>query len=138
MDSIVENIEEVVLAVENQDEVVSLFEDLFGFEFKDSWDMPAYSMKVKSARVGGTQFQVVSSANADPDALITRFIKDKGEGFHHIAFNVSNLDETVAHLKAKGVKLLPEEPVFEKKADKRFIFVHPRSTHGLLIELLGR
>jgi len=136
MDNIVENIEEVVLAVENQDEVVALFEDLFGFEFKDSWDMPMYDMRVKSARVGNTQFQVVGSTSPAPDAFIRKFIKDRGEGLHHIAFNVRDLDETVARLKEKGVRLIPEAPV--GVAGRRFIFVHPKSVHGVLIELLGQ
>jgi len=137
MDKIVANIEEVVLAVENQDEVVALFEDLFGFEFKDSWDMPMYDMRVKSARVGNTQFQIVGSTSPTPDAFITRFIKDRGEGIHHIAFNVSNLDETIDRLKAKGVRLVPEQPV-GVAGRARFIFVHPKSVHGVLIELLGQ
>ena len=137
MDKIVENIEEVVLAVGNQDEAVALFEDLFGFEFKDSWDMPMYDMRVKSARVGNTQFQIVGSTNPAPDAFINRFIKDRGEGIHHIAFHVTNLGETIARLKEKGVRLIPEEPI-GTPGSGRFIFVHPVSAHGVLIELLGR
>ena len=135
MDKIVENIAEVVLAVENQDEAISLFEDLFGLEFKEGWDMPMYDMRVKAARVGNTQFQIVASTNPAPDAFITKYIKDRGEGIHHIAFNVSNLDETVARLKERGVRLVPEEPV--GVGGMRFVFVHPRSVHGVLIELLG-
>lgn len=137
MDKIVKNIEEVVLVVEKQDEVASLFEDLFGFEFNRSWDMPMYDMHVKSARVGDCQFQVVGSTNPAPDAFINKFIKDRGEGIHHIAFNVSNLDETVARLKEKGVKLIPEKPV-GIAGQTRFVFVHPKSVHGILIELLGQ
>ena len=137
MGKIVKNIEEVVLVVENQDEVASLFEDLFGFEFDRSWDMPMYDMHVKSARVGETQFQVVGSTNPAPDAFINKFIKDRGEGIHHIAFNVNNLDDTIARLKEKGVRLIPEQPV-GTAGTARFIFVHPKSVHGVLIELLGQ
>ena len=136
MGKIVENIEEVVLAVKNQDETVSLFEELFGFEFDRSWDMPMYEMRVKSARVGETQFQVVGSTNPSPDAFINRFIKNRGEGLHHIAFKVTNLDDTVARLKEKGVRIIPEEPI-GAHGEGRFIFVHPVSAHGVLIELLG-
>ena len=79
MAKIVEGIEEVVLAVQNQDEVVALFEDLFGFEFKASWDMPMYDMRVKSARVGETQFQVVAStARAGGSAIRCRLQKQVG------------------------------------------------------------
>ena len=137
MGKIVENIEEVVLAVENQDEVVSLFQDLFDFDFDRSWDMPMYDMRVKAARIGETQFHIVGSTNPAPDAFINKFLKDKGEGIHHIAFKVSNLDETVARLKEKGAKLIPEQPI-GTAGQIRFIFVHPKSVHGILIELIGQ
>jgi len=131
---IVENVEEVVLAVENQDEAVALFEELFGLEFKDSWTVPIDKMKVKCARIGDTQFHIVASTS--PDALIDKYIRDRGEGIHHIAFRVNNLDELIARLKKKGLKLVPEEP--RSGMSSRYIFVHPKSAHGLLIELIER
>ena len=136
MGKVVENIEEVVLAVEHQDEAVALFEELFGLEFRDSWMMPNYDIKVKSARVGDTQFQIVASTS--PDAVIAKYIQDRGEGIHHIAFRVGNLDETILRLKAKGIKLVPEEPVRREETSSRYIFVHPMSIHGVLIELIER
>ena len=137
MDKIVEHLEEVVLVVRNQDEAVSLYEDLFGFKFDRSWDMPMYEMHVKSARVGETQFQIVGSTNPAPDAFVNKFINDRGEGIHHIAFRVNNLDEAVARLKEKGVQIIPGKArVPGEKAN--FHFIHPKSTHGLLIELIGR
>ena len=132
MSRFIENVEEVVLAVENQDEVVDLFEELFDIEFKDSWTVPIYDMGVKSAQIGSTQFQVISSTS--PDGLVAKFIQDRGEGMHHIAFRVKNLDELITRLKNKGVKLVPEEP--KEMKSSRFIFVHPKSAHGLLIELI--
>ena len=134
MSRIVENVEEVVLAVENQDEAVTLFEELFGLEFKDSWTVPIDKMKVKCARIGDTQFHIVASTS--PDALIDKYIRDRGEGIHHIAFRVNNLDELIARLKKRGLKLVPEEPRAGKSS--RYIFVHPKSAHGLLIELIER
>lgn len=132
---IVENIQEVVLAVEQQDEAVALFEELFGFEFKESWDMPAYDMKVKAAKVGDTQFQIVAATNSD--SVIANYIRDRGEGIHHIAFMLSDLDKTVARLKERNIKLIPERPVSVEGRSLRFIFIHPKSVHGVLIELLG-
>ncbi len=138
MDKIVDHIEEVVMVVKNQDEAVSLYEDLFGFQFDRTWDMPKYEMKVKSARVGETQFHILGSTNPAPDAFLNKFIQDKGEGIHHIAFSVNNLDEVVARLKAKGVQIIPGGKAPVPGENINFHFVHPRSTHGLLIELIGR
>ena len=135
MSEIIENVEEVVLAVENQDEAVAFFEDLFGLEFKDSWKVPVDKMKVKCAKIGSTQFHIVASTS--PDAVIAKFVRDRGEGIHHIAFRVSNLDEIVSKLKNKGIKLVPEEPRRSER-DGRYIFVHPKSACGMLIELIER
>lgn len=132
MGKVVENIEEVVLAVEHQEEAVALFEELFGFEFKDSWTIPADKMKVRSARVGDTQFQIVASES--PDAVIAKYIRNKGEGLHHIAFRVANLDELITRLKERDIRLVPERPRQDRL--RRYIFVHPKSVHGVLIELI--
>ncbi|MFC1870086.1 VOC family protein [Chloroflexota bacterium] len=134
MGGIVENIEEVVLAVHDQDEAVVLFEGLFGLEFKESWTVPMDAMQVKCAKVGDTQFHIVTSLR--PDAVIAKFIAERGEGIHHICFKVRNLDETVSRLKEKNVKLVPETP--RTNDGGRYIFIHPRFAHGVLIELLER
>jgi methylmalonyl-CoA/ethylmalonyl-CoA epimerase len=138
LDKIVDHIEEVVLVVKNQDEAVALYEDLFGLKFDRSWDMPAYEMRVKSARIGQTQFHIIGSSNPAPEAFINKFIKEKGEGIHHIAFSVNKLDEVVARLKAKGAQIIPGGKAPVPGEEVNFHFVHPRSTHGLLIELIGR
>jgi len=130
----IENVEEVVLAVENQDEVVALFEDLFGLEFKDSWTVPADDMSVRCAHIGNTMFHIVSSMTQN--AVIARFIRDRGEGIHHIAFRVRDMDEIVTKLRQKGVRFVPEEPVSFGPSGPSYIFVHPKSLHGIMIELI--
>jgi len=135
MDRIVENIEEVVLAVEDQDKTVALFEELFGLDFNETWEVPVDNMKVRCARVGDTEFHIVASTG--PEGVIAKFIRDRGEGIHHIAFRVSNLDKTIAKLKEKGVKMIPQEPRAGRRA-ARYIFAHPKSVHGVLIELIER
>jgi methylmalonyl-CoA epimerase len=70
------------------------------------------------------------------DAVIARFIRDRGEGVHHIAFRVRDMDETVSRLRAKGVRLVPNEPVSLGPSGPSYIFIHPRSAHGVLIELI--
>lgn len=134
MAGMIENVEEVVLAVENQDEVVALFEDLFGLEFKDSWTVPADDMSVRCAHIGSTMFHIVSSMTRN--AVIARFIRDRGEGIHHIAFRVRDMDEIVTKLRQKGIRLVPEEPISFGPSGPSYIFVHPKSLHGIMIELI--
>ena len=136
MGEMVDHIEEIVLVVKNQDEAVALYENLFGFKFDRSWDMLPYEMHVKSAMVGQTQFQIVGSINPSPDSFINKFIRERGEGIHHIAFGVNNLDEAAKELKEKGAQIIPGKSP-DPEGKPTFHFVHPKSTNGLLIELLG-
>ena len=135
---IVENIEEVVIAVKDVEKAIALFKDLFGMKFETGWDMPGEKMKVKSERISGTQLQFVEST--DPEGVIAKFIQSKGEGLNHIAFKVTNLKEMVNRLNGKGVKLVPEEPVEIKNPIGRgsvaYLFIHPNSACGTLIELI--
>ncbi len=72
--------------------------------------------------------------SSDPDGVIARFIGKKGEGLHHIAFDVDDIEEEMKRLKAAGFTLLNEVP--KKGADNKLIcFVHPRDTAGVLVEL---
>jgi methylmalonyl-CoA/ethylmalonyl-CoA epimerase len=132
MSGMIEKVAEVVLAVENQDEVVALFEDLFGLEFDASWTVPIDDMSVKCATIGNTMFHIVSSTAHG--GVIAKFVRDRGEGLHHIAFWVRDMDEIVARLREKGVKLVPDNPVSFGPSGPSYIFVHPKSTHGVLIE----
>jgi methylmalonyl-CoA/ethylmalonyl-CoA epimerase len=129
---VLENIEEIALAVVNQEEAVALFEDLFGIEFKDAWTVPVDSMRVISAKIGDTQFHLLASEK--PDALIANYIRNSGEGIHHIAFRVSNLKQLIVRLREKGIRFVPDEPREDEL--RRYIFVHPKSMYGLLLELI--
>lgn len=133
--SLLEHVEEIVLAVEDQGKAVALFESLFGLEFDKSWTVPVDNMNVKCAMVGETQFHIVAST--EPDTLIDKFVRERGEGLHHVAFGVKDLDGIISHLKSLGIKVIPETPRTGQEG-ARYAFVHPRSVHGLLIELIER
>jgi methylmalonyl-CoA epimerase len=128
----VENLQEVVIAVENINKAAALYEDLFGLKFELEWTMPNENMNVKAAKMGETQLQMVESTS--PDGVIARFIQSRGEGLNHISFKVANLERMITRLRAKGVKLVPEEPVVTPQAS--YIFVHPKSAYGVLVELI--
>jgi len=129
---VLENVEEIAVAVVNQEEAVALFEELFGIEFKDSWTVPVDSMRVRCAKIGDTQFHLLASER--PDAVIAKYIRNRGEGIHHIAFRVTNLKQLIIRLRERGVRLVPEEPREDEL--RRYIFVHPKSIHGVLLELI--
>lgn len=135
MESILIQVEEVALAVKEPERAVSLFEEVFGLRFDRTWEVSADRMKVHCAMVGGTQFHVVSSV--EPGALIDRFIQQRGEGLHHIAFRVRDLDVVISRLRDAGLKVVPNAPRLGTHGG-RYAFLHPESAFGLLIELIEK
>jgi methylmalonyl-CoA epimerase len=138
-ESYVLGIEEIAIAVKDADKGVSLFNELFGFDFDLGWELLHEKIRVKSQRIGETQFQLLESITND--SVVARFIEKKGEGLNHIAFRVCKLKELVAKLKRKGVHLIPDEPVVidnpvTGEGKLSYIFVHPKSALGILIELI--
>ena len=139
----IEAIEEIVIAVKDVNQAAERFKDLFGMEFEYGWTVPGQKVKVRSQVIGSTQLQFIQAT--DPESVVAKFITAKGEGLNHFAFKVKNLREMVKRLKAKGVKFIPEDVVEISLKDKKipirgekasFIFIHPSSAFGVLIELV--
>ena len=139
----IEGIEEIVVAVKDVDRAAERFKDLFGMEFMYGWTLPGQKVKVRSQVIDGTQLQFIQAT--DRESVVAKFIETKGEGLNHFAFKVKNLKGMVKELKAKGVKFVPEDIVEVDLKDKKipikgekgsFIFIHPSSAFGVLIELI--
>ena len=82
--------------------------------------------------IGESKIELLEATN--PDSAIAKFIEKKGEGIHHIAYEVENIIEEMKRLKSEGFTLLSEEP--KRGADNKLIcFLHPKGTNGVLIEL---
>ncbi len=126
-----EYIEHIGIAVKNLDEAILYYENVLGLkcyaieEVKDQ--------KVKSAffKIGQTKIELLEST--DPEGPIGKFIKNRGEGVHHIAFNVKDLQEKLKQVGQKGIELIDKAP---KKGAEGFdiAFLHPKSTFGVLTE----
>lgn len=125
-------LKEVVIAVNNAEPAAAFFKDIFNLNFDIEWSMPNESMNVKAAYIGDTQLHIVESTKRD--GIIAKSIESRGQGLHHIAFEVENLVDWIHKLKEKGVKLIPEEPIVYSQG--RYIFIHPKSAYGVLIELI--
>lgn len=89
--------------------------------------------KVAFIPVGDTAIELLQGMT--PDAPITRFIEKKGEGVHHIAYQVDNIEKALEELKAKGVALIDEKPR-RGAHNSKIAFLHPKNTYGVLIELV--
>jgi len=127
-----QKIEHIGIAVKSLAESVPLFEKLLNSScYKNE---PVETEKVNTAffRSGETKIELLESM--DPDGVIARFIAKKGEGLHHIAFEVADIEAEMKRLKEEGFVLLNETP--KNGADNKLVcFLHPRDTNGVLIEL---
>ncbi|MGB4254951.1 MAG: methylmalonyl-CoA epimerase, partial [Rectinema sp.] len=85
--------------------------------------------------IGDTEIELLEST--DPEGPIGKFIAARGQGVHHMAFRVENIDKALSELKAKGVRLIDEEPRYGA-GGARIAFIHPKATGGVLVELCER
>jgi methylmalonyl-CoA/ethylmalonyl-CoA epimerase len=126
------HIEHIGIAVMNLEDSVSFYEKVFGLKCYNIEEVKDQKVRTAFFMVGQTKIELLEST--DPGGSIAKFIEKKGEGIHHIAFAVNNIDAQLKHAEKEGVKLIDVNP--RKGAEGLNIaFLHPRSTGGVLIEL---
>lgn len=125
-------IEHIGIAVKDIKESNSLFEKLFGKAHYKMEEVESEYVKTSFFKVGANKIELLEAT--DEDSAIAKFIKKKGEGIHHIAFEVEDIKKEAKRLEKEGFKILNEKP--KKGADNKWVvFLHPKSTNGVLIEL---
>lgn len=125
------HIEHIGIAVKNLHEAIRFYEEVLGLKCYAVEEVADQKVKTAFFMVGQTKIELLESTS--PDGPIGRFIENKGEGIHHIAFAVTGLKEKLEDVKSKGVRLVDEQP--RKGAEGLNIaFLHPKSTFGVLTE----
>ena len=126
-------IEHLGIAVRDLEESEALFSKLFNVEPYKREHVESQNVMTSFFRIGNNKIELLKST--DPNGVIQKFIDKKGEGFHHVAFAVSDIRSEMKRLSEEGFVLLNEEPV--KGADNKIVcFLHPKTTNGLLVELV--
>ena len=128
-------IDHLGIAVHSIDEARKLFEDTLGLEFEGTETVAEQKVTTAFFPVGDSEVELLESTA--PDGPVAKYLEKRGEGIQHIAFRVENLEEALAELKEKGVRLIDETPRMGAGGAK-IAFLHPKSTHGVLIELSER
>lgn len=125
-------IEHIGIAVKNLKDSNRIFEDILGTSSYKTEMVESEGVATSFFQVGPNKIELLEATN--DDSPIAKFIEKKGEGIHHIAFAVDNIEEEIKRLQAKGYRLINE--IAKKGADnKRIAFLHPKSSNGVLIEL---
>ncbi len=130
--NIMRKIEHIGIAVKDLEKSNELFAKLFGKKHYKIEEVASEGVKTSFFKVGANKIELLEATK--PDSPIAKFLAKKGEGVHHVAFAVSNIEKEVNRLKKEGFTVLNETP--KKGADNKLVvFLHPKSTNGVLIEL---
>ncbi len=125
-------IDHIGIAVQNIQEALTLYQDALGVKLERVESEEGGRTDVAFLPVGGSDVELVEPK--DTDSGLAKYLAKRGEGIHHICFEVDDIDEALARLKAHGAQLIDETPRTNARGQK-YAFVHPKSTHGVLIEL---
>jgi len=126
------HIEHIGIAVRSLDEAIPFYENVLGLECYNIEEVADQKVKTAFFKLGQTKIELLEST--DPEGPVGKFIEKKGEGIHHIAFAVKDLNNKLTEAEAKGVRLIDTRS--RKGAEGLDIaFLHPKSTFGVLTEL---
>src|SRR5882724_2172782 len=127
-----QKIEHIGIAVKSLSVSIPLFEKLLSSKCYKTEQVDTEKVNTAFLKTADTKIELLESL--EEDGIIARFIDKKGEGIHHIAFEVENIEAEMIRLKKEGFILLNETP--KKGADNKLVcFLHPKTTNGVLIEL---
>lgn len=128
-------IDHIGVAVGSVEEGKHFWSEVLGLKFEGDETVAEQKVKTAFFPVGESEVELLESTA--PDGPISKFIEKKGEGIQHIAFRVANIEEALAELKAKGVRLIDETPR-KGAGGAKIAFLHPKATSGVLVELCER
>jgi methylmalonyl-CoA epimerase len=125
-------IHHVAVVVRSLDAALPLYRDLLGLPLETIMDIPSDRVRIAFLGVGESKVELVEPT--DDTTGVARFLEKHGEGFHHACFEVANLTEELTRLGIDGVELIDSAP--RRGAEGPVAFLHPRSCHGVLVELI--
>jgi methylmalonyl-CoA/ethylmalonyl-CoA epimerase len=125
-------IHHLAVVVASSADALTFWRDTLGLDLEVVEEMPADRVTIAFLPVGESKIELVEPT--DDTTGVARFLAKSGEGFHHVCFEVANLAETLLRLEIDGIELIDTAP--RKGAEGPVAFLHPRSCHGVLVELI--
>ena len=122
------------IVVHNIEEALQVYEGALGLELAEVKEMPEQAVRIAFLPVGESEIELVEPLTAESG--VARFLEKRGEGLHHICLEVDDIEAALQDLAAQGIRLIDEQP--RQGAHGRVAFLHPRSAHGVLIELIEK
>ena len=128
-------IDHLGIAVNSINEGRNFWSDILGLAFAGTETVPEQRVTTGFFPVGQSEVELLESTDAD--GPVAKFIAKKGQGIHHVAFRVENIEQALAELKQKGIQLIDEKPR-QGAGGAKIAFLHPKATNGVLVELCER
>ena len=128
----VKQINHVAVVVEDMEKALSFWRDALGLELHELRDVPAEKSQVAFLPLPGSEVELVRPTS--DDSGIAKYLAKRGPGMHHICLEVDDIEGMMSELKSKGVRLINEVPRLAIDG-KKYAFIHPESTAGVLVEL---
>lgn len=130
-------IDHVAIIVHNIEQALAFYQDTLGIRPSEIKEVPTEQVRIAFLPLGGpggSEIELVEPIT--PDSSLSRFLEKRGQGLHHICLEVENIDAALAEMREKGVPVLDKQPRIA--AGGRAIFIHPKGTNGVLLELLEK
>ena len=128
-------VDHIGIAVSSLDESIKFYQDVLGIALQGTEEVADQKVRVAFMPCGDTEIELLESTA--PDGPIAKFIEAKGQGIQHIAYRVDNIEQAIAEMKEKGIRMIDETPRYGA-GNAKIAFLHPKSTNGVLIELCER
>jgi methylmalonyl-CoA/ethylmalonyl-CoA epimerase len=128
----IQAINHIGIAVRSIDDQRQYYETTLGAKFEGMEDVPSQKVRVAFFRVNDVRLELLEPM--DPSSAVAKFLESRGEGLHHLAFTVDDIQQRIDELKTAGLRMIDESPR-QGAHHMQIAFVHPKSTHGVLTEL---
>ena len=125
-------LDHIGIAVKDLEQALAFYHDALGLDIEAPEEVASQRVRAHFLPVGDASLELLEATA--PDSPIARYLEKRGPGLHHVALRVDDIRGALAHLKARGVRLIDEEPR-EGAHHSLVAFLHPASTHGVLVEL---
>ncbi|HLQ27801.1 MAG TPA: methylmalonyl-CoA epimerase [Ktedonobacteraceae bacterium] len=132
-----ERIDHIAIIVRNIEQALVFYRDTLGIMPSEIKEVPTEQVRIAFLPMGGpggSEIELIEPTTAD--SSLAKFLEKRGEGLHHICLEVENIDAALLEMQEKGVPVLDKRP--RVAAEGRAIFLHPKGTNGVLLELLER
>jgi methylmalonyl-CoA/ethylmalonyl-CoA epimerase len=131
---VIKKIDHIGIVVHSIEDALQVYEGPLNLRLTDVEEVPEQAVRVAFLPVGESRLELVEPTTAHSG--VAKFLEKRGEGIHHICFEVNDIETTLQDLAAQGIRLIDEQP--RQGAHGRVVFLHPKSAHGVLIELFEK